>query len=182
MLKIVVPEREIFVQKTNEFIRTNPQVLNLEHSLISLSKWESKWHVHFIGNKKITNEQMIDYIRCMTINTNVDNNVYSVLNKKDMKDISEYINDPMTATTVNDRRKPGSAPSREITTSEVLYYQMIQFGIPFECEKWHLNRLLMLIKVCAAYSSPKKNMSKSAIARQYSQLNNARRAAMHTKG
>lgn len=182
MLKIVVPAGEIYDPATNEFINTKEQILQLEHSLITLSKWEAKWHIHFINNKKITTEQMLDYIRCMTMTPNVDPNVYLVLTKENLNEISDYINNPMTATTVHNHKKPGAAPSREITTSEVLYYQMIQFGIPFECEKWHLNRLLMLIKVCAAYSSPDKKMSKSAIAKQYSQLNNARRAAMHTKG
>ena len=182
MLKIVVPSGELFNPVTNEFIETKEQVLQLEHSLITLSKWEAKWHIHFIGNKKITNEQMLDYIRFMTITQNVDPNVYLVLTKENFDEISKYISDPMTATTVNDRRRVGAAPSRDIITSEVLYYQMIEFGIPFECEKWHLNRLLMLIKVCAAKNSPGKKMSKSAIAKQYSQLNNARRAALHTKG
>lgn len=179
MLQIIIPEREYFDEKTETFINMKSYTLNLEHSLLSISKWESKYHKPFFARNKQdvkTNEEMLYYIKCMTINSNVPDFVYFCLTKKNYKDIETYILDPMTATTVKNKKgSPG------IITSELIYYWMVSYRIPFECEKWHINRLLMLIKVCNSMNDPKNNKARpDLIARK--NLNAARRAAMHSKG
>lgn len=153
--------------------------LTLEHSLISISKWESKWHVPFISSEK-NEEQTIDYIRCMTVNQGIPSNAYEHLSLKNVQDISSYINDPMTATTVNGLNSRNR--TREIVTSELIYYWMIALQIPFECEKWHLNRLLQLIAVCNAKNTPGKKMSKNEIIARNKALNEARKKKYNTKG
>lgn len=181
MLTITVPAREFFDEASQTFYETKEYQLRLEHSLLSIDKWESKWHVSFIGkgNKPShTNEQMLDYIRCMSLNI-VPDEVYKALTPSNLNDIMDYINDPMTATTI--RERPGSPMMNEVVTSTLIYYWMLELGIPFECEKWHINKLIMLIKVTSAKRNPKK-MSKSAIMRQNHALNKARRARLGSKG
>ena len=180
MLQITVPATELFDEDTNTFINVKETCLKLEHSLLSISKWESRWCKPFLAKDKEdkrTPKEMLDYIRCMTLNTNVPENVYNALTPGNMKAISNYINHPMTATTVVDRGKG----SREIITSELIYYWMISYNIPFECEKWHINRLLMLIKVCNAKNNPKK-MSRAEVIAHNRALNAKRRKALHTRG
>lgn len=180
MLTITVPARELYDDVAEEFVTTKETTLQLEHSLISISKWESKWHIPFLNTPEMTPDQMYDYIRCMSIKDNVDPVTYRCLTSDNVRQIQEYISDPMTATTVNERNsKPHG---REIITSEVLYYQMIALTIPFECQKWHLNRLLMLIKVCAIKNQPPKKMGKHELASRNRALNAARRQQYHTKG
>ena len=178
MLELNVPEREYFNSEKNEFFIIKSQTLRLEHSLVSISKWESKWCKHFLGNKDKTNEEILDYIRCMTLTQNVDPMVYHGLSNKEIDKICDYIDAPMTATTFSGKEK---APSLRVITSEEIYYQMIALGIPFECQKWHINRLLTLIKICNIRNNPKK-MGKSDIYKQNNELNKARRMAMHSKG
>ena len=180
MLKITIPAREMFDEVKQEFINTKEQTLQLEHSLVSLSKWESKWHKPFIDNRNLSTEETIDYIRCMTLTQNVDPEVYQHLSKENIKQINEYISDPMTATTFSNERSKGSG--KEVLTSEILYYDMIALGIPFECQKWHLNRLITLIKVCSIKQNPPQKMSKGDIKRRNAELNAARRKQFNTKG
>ena len=180
MLKITIPAREMFNEVKQEFINTKEQTLQLEHSLVSLSKWESKWHKPFIDNRNLSTEETIDYIRCMTLTQNVDPEVYQYLSKENIKQINEYISDPMTATTFSNERSKGSG--KEVLTSEILYYDMIALGIPFECQKWHLNRLITLIKVCSIKQNPPQKMSKGDIMRRNAELNAARRKQFNTKG
>ena len=179
MLQIIVPEREFFDENTETFINIKSYKLNLEHSLLSISKWESKYHKPFFARTKKdvkTNEEMLYYIKCMTINTNIPDFVYLGLTTKNYKDIEEYINDPMTATTV---KKQGG--SSGIVTSELIYYWMIACQVPFECEKWHINRLLMIIQVCNSMNNPKNSKVRpDLLARK--NLNAARRAKLHSKG
>lgn len=182
MLEITVPASEVYDEANEAFIFTETCNLQLEHSLISISKWESHWHKPFITKSKDerhTNEELLDYIRCMTLNRNVDPNVYLVLTPANLKAIEGYMNDPMTATTVCDI--PGSPMRREIVTSELIYYWMVSFNIPVEFEKWHINRLIMLIKVCSAKNNPQK-MSNKAILAQNRRINEARKKALGTKG
>ena len=180
MLKIVIPEREFFNENTNEFIYSKEQEITLEHSLISISKWESKWHKPFLDEKhNKTDEEFIDYVRCMSLN-NIDDSVFNNLTESNKREVLNYIDDKMSATWFSDDKLPG--PSNEIITSEVIYYWMIEQGIPFECQKWHLNRLLTLIRVCAIRSQPAKKMSPASILSQNASLNKARRAMMHTRG
>lgn len=183
MLTINIKGRELFNEMTNEFITINSRSIQLEHSLVSISKWESKWKKPFLSkksmNEKMTNEEFLDYIKCMTVTTNVDDNVYMCLTQKDIKTIGEYINDPMTATTISNKNKKNS---NEVITAEIIYYWMISLGIPFECQKWHLNKLLMLIDVCSVKESPGKKMSVKDILASNKALNASRRASLHTRG
>nr|WP_297883993.1 hypothetical protein [uncultured Blautia sp.] len=186
MLQIIIPASpagELWDEESNEFVYTpeqKEQILQLEHSLISLSKWESKWCKPFFSDKEKTMDETIDYIRCMTLNKNIDRSVYDRLTEDNFQQISDYIYAPMTATTINDRSS--KSKNREIITSELIYYWMIANTIPFECEKWHLNRLITLIRVCSAHNEPPKKMSKRDVMRQYSELNAARRKKYNSKG
>lgn len=179
MLKIVIPGRELFDEEKSEFIEIKSQKLALEHSLVSISKWESKWKKPFLGHEEKTLEQSIDYIRCMTLTQNVDPQIYYCITNENVKEVSDYINDPMTATWFSNQRKGGG---REVVTSEIIYYWMIALNIPFECQKWHLNRLLTLIQVCNEKNAPVRKMSKRDILSRNRSLNAARRAKLHTKG
>lgn len=180
MLKIKVEDGELFDEANYEFVSIKGTVLQLEHSLISLSKWESKWHKPFLNNDKKTVEEIIDYIRCMTISQNVNPLIYNVLSRKNIEAVEKYLADPMTATVV---KKTQSRSKQRMITSELIYYWMVSFDIPFEpCEKWHLNRLLTLIDVCNIENSPKKKMRKGDIFKQNAQLNAARKKRLGTKG
>ncbi len=179
MLKIVIPGIELYDEKKEEFINTKPQILHLEHSLVSLSKWESKWNKPFLTKDDKTYEETIDYIRCMTITQNISEDTYRLLTSENIQQINEYINLPMTATTFSNQKK---TPSKEVVTAEIIYYWMISLNIPFECQKWHLNRLLTLINVCNIKNQPKKKMSKRDILNRNKALNKARREALNTRG
>jgi hypothetical protein len=182
MLEITIPSTEYYDDRSNCFIETREQKLRLEHSLVSLSKWESKWHKPFLStskNQTHTYEETIDYIRCMTITQNVDYNAYYALDNKAFKQIEDYIANPMTATWFRDKK---GSPNRRVITSEVIYYWMIELDIPFECEKWHLNRLMTLIRVCNEENSGGKKMSPKDLKRQNSALNAARKKKYNTRG
>lgn len=181
MLHITIPATELWDENNEEFISIKEQTLQLEHSLISLSKWESKWCKPFLGKDEKTDEETIDYIRCMTITQNVDPNVYNYIPNETRDRIAEYINAPMTATWFNNKQKSGQGSSEQIT-SELVYYWMISLNIPFECQKWHLNRLLTLIQVCNVKNQPPKKMSKKSLMSRNSALNAARRKQFNTKG
>lgn len=171
MLQIVIPETELYDESLGEFVYTKRYVLQLEHSLVSLSKWESKWEQPFLkDDPPKTTEQVVDYYRCMALTKGVPDEAFYAIPASECQRIEAYIKAKRTATTIaNHDKRP---PSREIITSEVIYYWMVAHQIPFECEKWHLNRLLTLIQVCNAKNSPPKKMSqKDAHA-----LNVARRA------
>jgi hypothetical protein len=154
--------------------------LKLEHSLVSISKWESKWKKPFLTDQAKTPAEFIDYVRCMTINQDVPDEVYQLLGRDNLKKIEEYILDPATATTVTDMRKGGRGRP-ETPTSELIYYWMVSNGIPFECEKWRLNRLITLIKICNAKGNPQQ-MSKQEIYAMNAALNNSRRAKSGSRG
>ncbi len=179
MLTIKIPDREWFNDATQEFITVKGTTLQLEHSLVSLSKWEAKWNVPFLSKEEKTIEQTLDYIRCMTITQNVNPMVYEQLSEENIEQINKYINTSMTATTFNNL---DSKSSREIVTSELIYYWMIALNVPMECQKWHLNRLLTLIRVCNAKNAPPKKMSARDIMSRNSALNAARRKKYNTKG
>lgn len=180
MLQITVKGTELYDEATNRFIIVKGTTLQLEHSLVSLSKWESKWKTYYLNNDKITPEMSLDYVRCMTLTQCVDPRVYNYLTDENMNEIRAYIDDPMTGTTFKKSNRP---PSRQIVTSEIIYYWMVALQIPFDpCQKWHLNRLLTLIRVCDEKNSPKKKMSRREAMNQQKSLNAARRAKHHTTG
>lgn len=180
MLQITIPGMEGWDERTETFVSFNDTTITLEHSLISISKWESKWHIAFLGKDDKTPEQINDYIKCMTITPNVKPEVYEFLSKKNVEDVMAYINDSMTATTIANHG--GKKFSREIVTSELIYYWMVALNIPFECQKWHINRLMMLIQICEIKNQPDKKMGRKSTMQQNAALNAARRQKAHSRG
>ena len=181
MLQITIPATEQWDELKNEFVDSKEQTLQLEHSLVSLSKWESKWCKPFLSKKAKTYEETLDYVRCMTLTQNVKPEVYLRLTQDNIDRINKYIEAPMTATTFS-KEVNGGPPNREIITSEIIYYWMIALNIPTEFQKWHLNRLLTLIKVCNIKNQPPKKMGKRATMRRNAALNAARRQQFNTHG
>lgn len=180
MLKITIPDREFFDEATSQFIYVRGATLHLEHSLVSLSKWESKWCKPFLVKEPHTREETIDYIRCMTLTQNVRPEVYNYLTNENIEEINNYIGSPMTATTI--RKDKNGKKSREQVTSELIYYWMIALNIPFECQKWHLNRLLTLVEVCNIKNQPPTKRSKKDIAADYARINAENRRRFKSKG
>jgi hypothetical protein len=179
MFQITIPATELWNELTNEFVQKKEQVLQLEHSLVSLSKWESKWCKPFLTKTPKTYPETIDYIRCMTINQNIDIDVYNGITSDIIEQVSQYIEAPMTATTFSNEKK---LINNDIITAEIIYYWMVALNIPFECQKWHLNRLLTLINVCNIKNQPKKKTSKREIYSRNAALNAARREKLNTTG
>ena len=180
MLRITIPAVEQWNEEKQEFISTKEQTLSLEHSLVSLSKWESKWCKAFLTKQEKTFEETLDYIKFMTLTQNVDPEVYKYLTNGNIDEINRYIEAPMTATYFSEDKN--GKTSREQITAEIIYYWMISLNIPFECQKWHLNRLLTLIKVCNIKNTPPKKRNKKEIMRRNAALNAARRKQLNTKG
>ena len=181
MLQITVPiSPEGWDEERQEFVDPQVKTLQLEHSLVSISKWESKWHKAFLSKKDKTEEEIFDYVKCMTLTQNVDPSVYDHLTVDNVNQIKAYIEDPMTATVINTNASDKS--NKETVTSELIYYWMIALNIPSEYQKWHINRLLKLIEVCNVKNSPPKKRSKSDIMRSNAALNAARRKQLGTRG
>ena len=180
MLSITIPATECWDAKKREFVYTKEQTLQLEHSLVSLSKWESKWNKVFLSKTPKTDEETLDYIRCMTITQNVNPDVYLRLTPDNIKEINDYIVAPMTATYFSEETKGRN--NGEQVTSELIYYWMIALNIPFNCEKWHLNRLLTLVRVCNVKNQPPKKRSKAEIMSRNAALNAARKKQLNTRG
>jgi hypothetical protein len=181
LLRVVVPlTTEGWDERKQEFVEPKTQVLQLEHSLVSLSKWESKWCKPFLSKGLQTTEEILDYIKFMTLTQNVNPEVYNHITQDIVDEITAYINAPMTATTINDERNDKGRG--EIVTAELIYYWMISLNIPFECQKWHLNRLLTLVRVCNVKNSPPKKRSKKELMRRNTAMNALRKQQLNTKG
>lgn len=180
MLQLIIPALEKYDEINNEFIPTKEQIIQVEHSLVSISKWESKWGKPFLSKEPKTTEETNDYIRCMTITQNIGQQIYDNLTSENVDEVSKYIDASMSATWFTKEANKGT--SKEIITSEIIYYWMITYNIPFECQKWHLNRLLTLIRVCDKKNAPNKNMPKSEVMARNKELNNARRQQSNSKG
>lgn len=181
MIRITIPKMELFNEKTQQFSYIEEQTLELEHSLVSISKWESKWCKAFLGKKDKTYEETLDYIRCMTLNPDVDPTMYNYLTDDNINEINNYIKAPMTASHITTSDDNGKT-NRDVVTSELIYFWMISLGIPFKCENWHLNRLLALIKVCNAKNSTPKKSNPKALASKYAAMNAARRKQHNSRG
>ena len=178
---MIIPEQWDEIKE--EFIPAVCRTIQLEHSLVSLSKWESKWHKPFLSKVEKTAEETEDYIKCMTITQNVDPDIYKHLSSANIRSVNEYIKDPMTATWFSeDKTKPKGRNSGEQVTAEIIYYWMVTLNIPLECQKWHLNRLLTLIRVCNIKNQPPKKMSKKEVMARQAALNAARRKQFNSKG
>jgi hypothetical protein len=180
MLYLTMPSSEFFDENSNAFIQYKAENLTLEHSLVSLSKWESKWQKPFLDKEPKTDEEALDYVRCMTISQNPSADVYDRMRNAVFDKIVSYINAPMTATWFNEQKQTGKA--LEIVTAEIIYYWMISLNIPMECQKWHLNRLLTLIRVCNIKNTPPKKMGRKQQLNNQRALNEARRNRFLTKG
>ena len=186
MLRITIPAKpstELWDEASESFVvipETKEYSLQLEHSLVSLSKWESKWCKPFLATKSLTEEEAIDYIRCMTLTQNVPQEVYNNITDDIVDKVTAYIKAPMTATTFS--KENGSKGGREIVTAEIIYYWMIALQIPFECQKWHLNKLLTLVRVCNIKNEPPKKMGRNALIRRNASLNAARRQQLNSSG
>jgi hypothetical protein len=179
VLRINVAISEGYDESTERFVAAELTVVELEHSLLSLSKWESKWEIPFLGSQEKTSEQVLDYVRMMDLRGNLTEELLSKFTDANFSQINDYINAPMTATRFNDKQ---SQRSREVVTAELIYYWMISLGIPFECQEWQLNRLLTLIKVCNLKNAPKKKMSQAEAAAERQALNEQRRREAGSRG
>ena len=189
MLRITIPATDRWDERNQVFISTKECTLQLEHSLVSLSKWESKWCKPFLSKEIKTHEETIDYIRCMTITQNIDPSVYDFIPNSVIEQVNKYIDAPMTATWFSDEKQgksgkagKGGKKNAEAITSELIYYWMISLNIPFDCQKWHLNRLLTLVRVCDIKGQPDKKMTKKQALMQQKALNASRRKKHNTKG
>lgn len=183
MLTITIPKRELYDRKKREFVQVKGQTLQLEHSLVSLSKWESKWCKSYFSKEQKTYEETIDYIKCMTITQNVDPNVYYAITKENIDDINRYIDSPMTATTFSGSSESKGRLNGQRITADLIYYWMVTLNIWKECEKWHLNRLITLIRVCNEMNNrPSKKKNAHQTAKDYAALNAMRRKKFNTKG
>jgi hypothetical protein len=180
MLRIIIEGEELFDEESETFTTTTTTVVDLEHSLVSLSKWESKHEKPFLSKTEKSNEELFDYIKAMIVDDSIDPEVLNRCSPKNLEEIQEYINSSQSATTF------GKMPERkglgETITSELVYYWMVAYTIPFECERWHLNRLFSLIRICNVKNSPQKKVSRQELAQRNRELNAQRRAQLGTKG
>ena len=176
MLQLKIDDASFYDERTESFLDIKGQTIQLEHSLVSISKWEAKWKKPFLGTEEHTKQEVLDYIACMSIDKNVDLQTIECIDVESYKKIIDYIGDSATATKIYDRSPRRGSKKQETMTSEIIYYYMIYYGIPFSCEKWHLNRLLMLIRVCGIKGgTTNQAMDMNAIFAQNRALNAARR-------
>ncbi len=180
MLRVTVPTVEGYDEEKEEFVTAEGVELELEHSLVSLSKWESIWEKPFLSGSEKTEDEVRSYVQCMLISPEVSPELFQRLSSENFREINEYINAKMTATVFRETEKKSG--SGEFITSELIYYWMISLNIPFTCENWHLARLLTLIRVCNAKNAPKQKMSRKDAAAQQRELNAQRRAMMGSRG
>ena len=180
MLRIQIEGEEFFDEVDNTFSTVGDIVLDLEHSLISLSKWEAEFQKPFLGPGEKTTEEILEYVHAMIMTPDVPGNIMKRFNADHLTKVNEYIESSQSATTFGQMpRTPGRS---EIITSELIYYWMVAFNIPFECEQWHLNRLFALIRICNVKQSKPKKMSRNEIAARNRELNAQRKAQLGTTG
>lgn len=181
MLELHISETELWDPVSEKFLLVKEQSLPLEHSLLSISKWEEKWHkpMPLINNERLSGDEFLDYVRCMTISRNPDPLVYRCITAREVEAIMAYINDPHTATWFGNE-KSGGNDKRPLTT-ELIYHLMFAFGVSKECEKWHLNRLMTQLRVEYEESKPSKKKTPAEIAERHRMLNAKRRAEARAK-
>lgn len=191
MLKITIPGNEYWDSVKEEFSTVPGATLTLEHSLLAVSKWEAKWHRSFLNDGPKTEKEFLYYIQCMVIDEDFDPFVLRGITRKNLEDIREYLQDTQTATwfgkTDSYLNRDAQTPSKpkknhEVITTELIYYWMVALQIPFECERWNLNRLMVLIRVCNEKNQPSKKMSKKQLMSRNTSLNQLRRQQLNSKG
>ena len=182
MLEITTIEDEFYDSRTNKFIHIPACTLTLEHSLISVAKWEAKWQIPFFDSKPKTPEQDLDYIRCMVIGNIKDDRVFEALSVENIIQIQNYMSAPMTATVIKETPNKNTKKRKEVMTAEVIYAHMFTLNIPLECQKWHINRLFTLLKVCNLQSAPKEKMTPAQTRAWNAEQNAARRAKYNSRG
>lgn len=183
MLRITIPSDDYWDERTQEFVHIEGGTILLEHSLAAIAKWESKWKKPYLSKEQKTRAEQIDYVRCMTLNKeSVDKTIYETLTASNLNAINRYINDPMTATTFSERGGGRKGSRGETITSELIYYWMVALQIPFECQHWHLNRLLTLVRVCNLKNQPSKKQSRRETLSENAALNAARKKRLGTTG
>lgn len=184
MLTIFVPAEEVWDESNEVFVSQPPTTVHLEHSLVSMAQWEAKYHKPFLGKAEMTNDEILDYIRFMIVDPEIPTDIFSRLSQKNFSEINEYINDSQTATWFTESNNGSKATFRGggTITAEIVYYWMVSLNIPFECQYWHLNRLLTLIRVCNEKNQPPKKLSQRELMRRNKAQNAARRKALGTKG
>lgn len=180
MLTLTIPPIELYDDVSQEFLTFEGKTLELEHSLVSISKWEATWCKPFLLKENKTREETIDYIKCMTLTPNVSPDIYNYITDKHIELVNDYIQRPMTATWFTERK--GGGASREQITSEIIYYWMIALSIPQEYQYWHLNRLITLIRICNIKNQPKKKMNSRDALMEQASINEARKKALNSKG
>lgn len=180
MLKLIVPGAELYNEVTKEFVKTETTSLQLEHSLLAISKWESKFAKAFLTQSEKTTEEGLAYVKAMIIDSDVPDEVLHQLSSENLSEINNYISSPQSATIF--RELPVRGGRGETITSELIYYWMVAFNIPFECETWHISRLFSLIRICNVKNSKQKQMPKHELAARNRELNAQRRAELKTSG
>lgn len=182
-LKITIPSGELYDEEENEFIYLSEVQLELEHSLYSISKWESVTEKSFFVDNITDINDSIEYIKCMTITPDISPDVYNRLTLSNFNTVNEYINAPMSATRLSELQKSGgTSGNRDRITSELIYYWMIVCNIPFECDKWHFNRLLALIEICNIKNTPPEKLSEQEFLSKRAAINEERKRKYNTKG
>lgn len=181
MLLVSIKGQRLWDERKEEFITLSPAVFEIEHSLVAVKKWESIYKKPFFGKEEKSPEDILNYIRCMTVTKNVDQSVYNYIPMENLKQILEYIGDSMTATWFSKQTEQKTG-KKEIITSEIIYYWMITLQIPLECENWHLNQLFTLIRVFAVKNGKDTKMSKKDAANYREMINAANRKKFKSKG
>lgn len=179
MLIVDVPAIEYFDEVTGEFGQIKPISLRMEHSLVSMSKWEARWRKPFMTKEPKTYEELVDYFDCMTLTSGVDPRVYRALGNATVDAICKYIDADLSATTIRDQ---GRGSTRQIITTEQIYWFMFAYGIPIDCQKWHVSRLMKLLRIAGEYNKPQKKMSRKEIMARNHALNEARKKKLGTRG
>lgn len=185
MITIHIPQSEIWDDGNNEFIYIEEQTIDMEHSLVSITKWEAKHHKVFLEENKKTPEEMMDYVRCMCINPLKNERDILGISKKDIEKITNYIEDPMIPFKLkskDDGNTYGRKKNKDPMCGIMIYYYMVSCQIPFECQHWHINQLLALIQIYSMKENPGNPLKGSKLANRNTTLNAMRKARLGSKG
>lgn len=183
MLKLTIGSDELYDEEKSEFIIKDGFTIHLEHSLLAISVWEQRFCKPFLGRGEKTKEETLGYVEAMILDEDYPDDVLDRMTPHHLSKVNDYVDSPATATTFSDLadKKPSRGPS-QVITSELIYYWMASANVPFECERWHLNRLFALLRIFDVKNSKQKKMSRSEIASRNRALNEQRKAQLNTRG